>query len=47
MALTSARPARTQAYRRCGPIGTFSGVAGARLSPAQATSPMPSITSSA
>jgi hypothetical protein len=43
---SSSRPC-TQITRRCGPIGTFSGVSGAGFSPAQATSPTPSIASPA
>jgi hypothetical protein len=33
---------RTQITRRCGPIGTLSGVSGAGFRPAQATSPIAS-----
>ena len=40
--LRSLRSLRTNASRRCGPIGTFSGVSGAGFRPAHATSPMPS-----
>ena len=40
--LKSSRSFRTNDSRRCGPIGTFSGVDGAGFRPAQATSPTPS-----
>ena len=42
--LSSARSQRTSARRRCGPIGTLSGVAGAGFSATTATSPSPSRT---
>ena len=43
----SSRGASTQAIRRCGPMRTLSGVGGAGLSVAQATSPRPSTASRA
>ena len=45
--LKSLSSQRTVANRRCGPIGTLSGVSGAGFSPAHATSATPSIASRA
>src|SRR5439155_1140096 len=45
--LKSCRRARAPTSRRCGPISTLSGVAGAGFSPAQTTSPSPSAASTA
>ena len=47
IALKSDSWLRAQRTRRCGPIGTLSGTSGAGLSPAQATSLMPSAASRA